>query len=65
MVWSTDEEDARMLLNMNVIDNQFILKLNNISLNNTRQILCKLLLCFAKILKIDHSKIAEIWSVKF
>ena len=65
MAWSTDAGDAKMLLDiplsMNyVIINQLVLNLVEICLDNTLHILCKLLLCFAKIAKTDYTKIAEI-----
>ena len=48
-----------------VIIDQFTLNLVDICLDNTLQILCKLLLCFAKIGNIDYSKIAKTWIVTF
>ena len=48
-----------------VIIDQSALNLVDIRLDNVLKILCKLLLCFAKIGKIDHSKITKIWLVKF
>ena len=44
---------------------QLTLNLVDISLDNKLQILSKLLLCFAKIGKIDCSKITKIWLVTF
>ena len=41
---------------INVINDQFNLKLVDICFNNMLQILCKSQLCFAKIWKIDYSK---------
>ena len=70
MVWSTDADDTKMLLDfpfpMNyLIIDQLALNSVDICLNNTLQILCKLLLSFAQIGKIDYSKIVKIWLVKF
>ena len=70
MVWSTDLDDAKMLLDIlfpmkYVIIDHLALSSVDICLNNTLQILCKSLLYFVKIGKIDHSKIAKIWLVKF
>ena len=64
MIWSTDEEDAKMLLDIpspmnNVISDPFTLELTDISLNNTRQKLCKLQ-CFVKILKTEQPKVDKI-----
>ena len=72
MVWLTNAEwdDAKMLLdipfpmNYLVID-QLALNLVGICLDKTLQISCKLLPSFVKIEKIDYSKIAKIWLVKF
>ena len=44
-------------MNFAIID-QLPLNLENIFFNNTPQISCKSLLCFAKIRKTDYSKIA-------
>ena len=57
MAWSTDADDAKMLLDiplsMNyVIIDQLVLNLVEICLDNTLQIICKSLLCFAKIAEI-------------
>ena len=70
MVWLTDSDDAKMLLDIPfpmkyVIIDQSALNLVDICLDNKLQILCKSLLCFAKIGKIDHSEIAKIWLVNF
>ena len=72
MVSSTDSDDAKMLLALDipfpmnyVIIGQLALNLVDICLDNKLQILCKSLLCFAKIWKIDWSKSAKIWLVKF
>ena len=71
MVWSTDADDAKILVDiplpipMNyVIIDQLSLNVGDIYLDTTLQI-CKSLLCFAKIGKIDYSNIAKIWHVKF
>ena len=61
MVWSTDAEDAKMLLDIlfsidYVIVGQLGLNLVNICLDNTLQIFCKSFLCLPRISKIDHSK---------
>ena len=58
MVWSTDTDDAKMLLDiplpMNyVMIDQLALNLLDICLDHTLQLLYKSLLCFAKIGKID------------
>ena len=64
-------EDAKMLLDIpypinQVINDQLVFSLVDICLDNMLLILCKSLLCFAKIGKIDdYSKIAKIWLVKF
>ena len=55
----THKEDATMLRNisspMNYAKNDpLTLKLVDICLDNTLQIFCKLLLCFAKVCKIDY-----------
>ena len=68
MAWSTDQENARMLLDIpspmnNVINDQLTLKLFDIYFDNT--LLSKSLLCFSKIWKTDYLKIAKIWIVKF
>ena len=60
----------RKLLNIpfpmnHIITDQLALSLVNICLGNTLQILCKSLLCFAKIWKIGCSKVAKVWLVKF
>ena len=44
----------------NAMNDQVALNLVDICLYDTPQILCKSLLCFAKIWKIDYSKIAKI-----
>ena len=54
MAWSTDDEDARILLEIpspiiNATNDQLTLKLVDISFDNTPQISCKSLLCFVKI----------------
>ena len=65
LVWSTDADDAKILLdisfpmNYEIID-QLALNLIDICLGNTLQILCKSLLCFAKIGKTEYSKISKI-----
>ena len=70
MSWLTDEEDATMLLDitftMNTVKNiQVTFKLVDICSDNMLQMLCKSLLCFAKIWKIGCSKNAFIGLVKF
>ena len=70
MVCSTDPDDANMLLDIrfpmnHVITDQLSLNLVDICLNNTLQISCRSFLCFANIGKIDYSKTAKIWLVKF
>ena len=70
MIWSTDTDDANMLLGipfpMNcVIIDQLALNLVAICLDNMLKILCKSLLCYAEIRKIAHSKIPNIWLLKF
>ena len=70
MVWSIDADDVKMLMDIPFVMNyvkidQPALNLVNIFLNNTLQILCKSLLFFEKIEKIDRSKTAKIWLVKF
>ena len=67
MMWSTDADDVKMLLDIpfpmnHVIIDQLALTLVDIFLNNKLQTLCKSLLCFEKIEKIDWSKN---WLVKF
>ena len=52
-VWSTDSEDFKMI---NVRNNQLNLNLVYICLDTTLQMLCKSLLCFAKIWRIDYTK---------
>ena len=64
MVWSSDTYDAKMLLDISfpmnyVIINQLSLNLVDICLHDTLRIICKSLLCFAKIGTIDYSKIAR------
>ena len=64
MVWSTDTDDAKMLLDiplpMNyVMIHQLALNLLNICLDHTLQLLYKSLLCFAKVGKIDWSKFTQ------
>ena len=59
MVWSTDADDAKMILDilfpMNYVTiDQLALNLVDICLNSTLQMLCKLLLCFPKIGKSDN-----------
>ena len=63
-------EDTKMLLDVpssmnNVINDQFVFNLIEICLDSTLQILHKSFLCFAEIWKIDCSKFARIWPVKF
>ena len=71
MVWSNDGDEAKMLLDISfpinhVILDQLALKLVDICLDNTLQMLCKSLLCFAKINREDClSKMPKIWIVKF
>ena len=70
MVLSVNAGDARMLLEIPfstnyVIVDQLALNLVDICPDNTPQISCKSLLCFAKIGNIDYSKIPKIWLVKF
>ena len=70
MVWLTDAENAKMLRDIpfpmiGVINDHLALNSFGIFLDGTPQILCKSLLCFAEIGKIDDSKIAKIWLVKF
>ena len=70
IVWSNDADDVKMLLDipfpMNyVIIDQLALNLVDIVLNNTLKTSCKSLLCFEMIEKIDCSKTAKIWLVKF
>ena len=70
MVWSTNADDAKMLLGipfpMNyVIIYHLTLNLVDIGIDNKLKILWKSLLCFVNIEKIDYSKIAKIWLVKF
>ena len=48
-----------------VIIDQLALNQVDICLDNTLQILCNSLLCFAKIGKTHYSKIAKIWPVDF
>ena len=53
MVWSSDVDDAKMLLDIpfpmsQVITDQLAFNLVDICLDNTLQILCNSLLCFAK-----------------
>ena len=62
MVWDTD--DAKMLLDipfpMNyVLIEQLSLNLGDVCLDNTLQMLCKSLLCFAKFGKIDYTQILK------
>ena len=59
MAQSTDQEDARILLDIsfrmnNVINDQYTLKLVDICFDDTLQIICKSFLYFAKILKVDN-----------
>ena len=70
MVWSIHADDAKMLLDipfpMNYVTiDQLALNLIYVCLHNTLQILWKSFLCFTEIGKIDYSKIAKIWLVKF
>ena len=70
MVWLTDADDAKILLDipflMNyVIINQLALNLIDTCLDNMLLLLSKLLQCFSKIGKIDYSRIVKIWFVKF
>ena len=56
IVWSTAANDIKMLLDipfsMNyVINDQLALNLLDICLDNTLQVLCKSLLCFAKLVR--------------
>ena len=64
MIWSTTADDTKMLLDIPfpkkyITVDQLILTFVNICIDNTPQILCKSLQCFAKIDKIDYSKIAK------
>ena len=53
-------------LMIQVITDHLVFNLVDNCLDNTLQILCNSLLCFAKIEKIDdYSKIVKIWLVKF
>ena len=66
---SADPDDAKMLLDIpfsinHIIIDQLALNLINICLDNRLQISCKSFLCFAKIEKIDLSKIAKIFNLK-
>ena len=59
MVLSANADDAKMLLDIPfpmhyVIIDQLALNLVDICYDNTLEILCKSLLCFAKLGKIDH-----------
>ena len=70
MVWSIDADDDKMLLNIpfptnSVVTDQLALNLVEIYLDNTLMILCESFLYFAKIGKIDYSKITKNWLVKF
>ena len=61
MVWSADTDDAKMLLDipfpMNyVVIDQLTLNLVDICLNNTLQILCKSLLCFSQMGKVNYTQ---------
>ena len=56
--------DIPIPMNYVTID-QLTLNLVDISLDNKPQILRKLLLCLAKIEKIDYSKITKLWLVTF
>ena len=56
--------DIPFPMNSLIID-QLALNLVDIFLVNTLKILCKSLLCLAKIGKIDYPKIAKIWLVNF
>ena len=65
MVWSIDADDAKMLLDIPipmiyVIIDQLALNLVDACLENKLQILLKSLLFFAKIRKVDYSKITKI-----
>ena len=67
---STDKDGTRMLLDISfpmnyVTIDQLASNLVDISLGNTLQIFCNSLICFKKIGKIDHPKIAKTWLVKF
>ena len=69
MVWSTDADDAKVLLGIPIpmnylIIDQLVLNSVDICLDNTLQISGKSLLCFAKIGEIDYSKITKML-VKF
>ena len=70
MVWSTDANDAKTPQDIPfpmsyVIIDQLASNSVDICLDNTLQRLCKSLLCFAKIGKSGHSKIAKIRLAKF
>ena len=72
MAWSTKAENVTMLLDppghsplMNKINDHLALNLVDICLNITLPMLCKSLLCFAKIWKIEYSKIGIISLAKF
>ena len=70
MIWSTDADNDKMLLNIyfpmnSVIIDKLALNLVDIYLDKMLVILCKSLLCFAKIWQIDYSKITKIWFLKF
>ena len=69
MVWSTAVEDAIMPLDIsspaNAINNQSAFKLVDVCLDNKLHISRKSLLRFAEVWKIDYSKTAKIWLVKF
>ena len=70
MSWSTNAKDAKMLLDtrfpMNSVKNdRLALNLVGVCLDSRLQTLSKSFPYFAKIGKIDCSKIAKIWLVKF
>ena len=70
MVWSTDANDAKMLLDIPVrmnyiIIDQLALNLVDFCFDNTLQILFESFLCFAKVGETDYSEIAKILLVKF
>ena len=66
IAWSTDEKDARVLLDIlslmnNVINDQLALNLVDICLDNTLHMLRKSLLCFSNMWKIDFLTVRESW----
>ena len=65
MIWSTDTDDAKMLLEIlfttnYVIIDQLALNFVDICFDNTLQILCKSLLYFAKLGNMFNFKIVNI-----